>query len=346
MFEINDLNIHYNYRKRITALWAFSESVFGGLLHALKIPFTGLFLGGFAVIFLSLIAELSKDKKDILKVTSIVLAIKFMMSPNTPFTAYLAVFIQGLFAFVIFSIFKNRVISIILLSFFSAIWSASQKIIVTTLIFGMTFWYSIDSFVIYLSKIAGLNLTKDFSMSIILILSYFLLHLIGAIVFARIAIRFPDFLKENRSRLEKIKKEYQIHRVTKLDNNNSLKNSKSKKWYKKPSRIILVVFIVCLSFISYLNPELNKIKFLDVISMLVRAMILIYLWFKVISPLLVKAFIKLFKKNSTLEKMDIYMTLFPEFKDILLYNWKSNASYPKLKRIKKFIEDLFLLLLI
>ncbi len=346
MFNIDDLNTQYNYRQRVTALWAFSESVFGGLLHALKIPFTGLFLGGFAVIFLSLVAELSNNKKEILKITSIVIAIKFLMSPNTPFTAYLAVLIQGIFAFIIFSLINNRSVSIILLSFLSALWSASQKIIVTTLIFGMTFWYSIDSFVIYLSKIAGINLSKDFSVSIILIVSYFLLHLIGAAIFARIAIRFPIFLNENKSRLEKIKKEYQIYKETKLIVNNSFNHSKKKKWYKKPSRLILLIFMVCLTIISYMNPELNKIKFFDVISMLVRAIVIIYLWFKVVSPLLVKGFVKLFRKNSAFEKIDSYTTFFPEFKEILLYNWKSNSSYPKLLRIRKFMEDLFLLLLI
>jgi len=49
---------------RITALWAFSESAFGGILHAFKIPFRGLFIASAAVLFISLIALFSKNNKN------------------------------------------------------------------------------------------------------------------------------------------------------------------------------------------------------------------------------------------------------------------------------------------
>ncbi len=84
-------------------------------------------------------------------------------------------------------------------------------------------------------------------------------------------------------------------------NGNSINNSKKKKWYKKPSRIILLIFLILVAFITYLNPELSKIKFVDVISMLVRALILIYVWFKIVSPLLLKIFLKVLKRNSNLD---------------------------------------------
>ncbi len=42
---------------KLILLWAFSESALGGMLHALRIPLTGLFVGGSAVIFISLIAH-------------------------------------------------------------------------------------------------------------------------------------------------------------------------------------------------------------------------------------------------------------------------------------------------
>lgn len=335
----------FQLRQRYTALWAFSESIFGGILHAFKIPFTGLFLGSFAVVFLTLIADISKSKKDILKVTSVVLLIKFMLSPNTPFTAYLAVFIQGAFAFLAFSFIKNRTFSIFILSFLSGIWSASQKIVVTTLIFGMNFWYSIDELTIYLSKVVGLSINENFSMSLILISAYFLLHFFGAFIFARIAIRLPEFLKKNYAKVELMLKELENFEENNSQNGNSINNSKKKKWYKKPSRIILLIFLILVAFITYLNPELSKIKFVDVISMLVRALILIYVWFKIVSPLLLKIFLKVLKRNSNLDYINNFTGYFPEFKKIILYCWKINSSKPKLIRIKNFIEDTLLLLL-
>src|SRR6202008_2387238 len=77
--------------QRLTALWAFTESGLGGLLHALQIPFTGLVVGGMAVIIISFIAEISGNNyKQILKSALIVLIVKAMVSPYTPFPAYIA----------------------------------------------------------------------------------------------------------------------------------------------------------------------------------------------------------------------------------------------------------------
>lgn len=345
MNRVDTISNQFQLRQRYTAIWAFSESIFGGILHAFKIPFTGLFLGGFAVVFLSLIADISKSKKEILKVTSVVLLIKFMLSPNTPFTAYLAVFMQGVFAFLAFSFIRNRTIAIFTLSFLSGLWSASQKIVVTTLIFGMNFWYSIDEFTIYLAKIVGLNLTENFSMSFVLILAYFVLHILGAIIFARIAIHLPEFLVRNNSKVERMLNELKSFEEINSQNGNSIKSSKKKKWYRKPSRIILVIFLILFAFITYLNPELSKIKFIDVVSMLVRAVVLIYAWFKIISPVLVKIFLKVLKRNSNLEYVNGFTEYFPEFKKIILYSWKSSSSQPKLLRIKSFVETTLLLLL-
>ncbi|HEY7751043.1 MAG TPA: hypothetical protein VH917_02035, partial [Ignavibacteriaceae bacterium] len=40
---------------RITALWALSESLLGGFLHATQVPFRGLIIASTAVLFISLI---------------------------------------------------------------------------------------------------------------------------------------------------------------------------------------------------------------------------------------------------------------------------------------------------
>ena len=88
---------------RITALWAFSESAFGGILHALAIPFRGLFISSAAVLFISLIALFSKSSKEILKATLIVILIKALVSPHSPLAAYFAVSLQGVLGYLLFS---------------------------------------------------------------------------------------------------------------------------------------------------------------------------------------------------------------------------------------------------
>jgi hypothetical protein len=80
----SSINKEYVTVSRVTALWAFSEAALGGVLHALRIPFTGLFIGGAAVIFLSLIAHFSSRKTAIIQSTLVVILIKGIVSPYTP----------------------------------------------------------------------------------------------------------------------------------------------------------------------------------------------------------------------------------------------------------------------
>ncbi len=75
--------------ERITAMWALSEAALGGILHAFKIPLTGLFVNGSAVIFIALIAYYAQKSGAILRATLIVLLVKGGVSPHTPINAYL-----------------------------------------------------------------------------------------------------------------------------------------------------------------------------------------------------------------------------------------------------------------
>src|SRR4051812_9858770 len=89
---------------RLTALWALSESGLGGIMHAMKIPLTGFFVGGFAVIIIALIAHFSdKSLRAILQSTLLVILVKAAVSPQSPFMAYIAVAFQGVAGALIFS---------------------------------------------------------------------------------------------------------------------------------------------------------------------------------------------------------------------------------------------------
>ena len=94
---------------RITTLWAFSECGLGGLMHAFKFPFTGIFVGGLSVLFITLIALNSRNlKQDIFKALTIVLLIKLAVSPHSPIAAYFAVSLQAVLGFLIFRLFSTN----------------------------------------------------------------------------------------------------------------------------------------------------------------------------------------------------------------------------------------------
>lgn len=331
-----------NHQKFI-ALWAFSESVFGGILHAMKIPFTGLFLSGFAVIFLTQIANSAENKIDIIKSTITVIVIKALISPNSPITAHFAVFIQGLFAFIFFASLRNYSLSIILLSLFSSIYSAFQKIFITTILFGMTFWNSIDDFIKYVLKIFGVS-DFNYNFSLILVIIYLLIHLFGAIFFAIITIRIPIWLEKNSSRFKDINEFIMLDEKINSQMNFS---KKRKKWYKKPSRIALFLFFVTISLLTLFDSSVEKIKFEDVIIMIVRASLILFVWFKFILPFTSKIILSLVKKYDSLkfQQLNESIDLFPLFKKIIAYSWKINADKNGLYRVKSFFRDAFVLLL-
>ena len=162
---------------RLTALWALNESGLGGLLHAAKFPFTGIFVGGFAVILISLIAFYSDFSfKSILKATWLVIIMKAAVSPHSPFPAYLAVAFQGVFGAVLFALVRNFRIATIVFGAIALFESAIQKILLTVLFFGSSFWKSLDEFV--QSTLSTFNLPHDFSASETVAFSYVLIYII------------------------------------------------------------------------------------------------------------------------------------------------------------------------
>lgn len=167
---------------RLTALWALSESGLGGFMHALKIPFTGFFLGGFAIIIITLIARYAtKPFGAIMQATLLVMLVKAGASPHSPPMAYIAVGFQGLCGAVCYMLLRQYRVGAILFGAIALFESAVQKFLVTTLIFGKSVWQALDLFVSSLLK--DLSLTPDFSFSYWLIISYTTVYILwGALL--------------------------------------------------------------------------------------------------------------------------------------------------------------------
>jgi hypothetical protein len=166
---------------RLTALWALSESGLGGVMHALKIPFTGFFLGGFAIVIIALIAQLSEQKfTTIIKATALVILIKAAASPHSPPMAYIAVGFQGLAGAVLFSTIPYRYLASILFGGIALLESAAQKFLVATLLFGKSIWEALDAFVAGILK--DLSVFADFSFSFWLIGIYTAMYVLWGLV--------------------------------------------------------------------------------------------------------------------------------------------------------------------
>ncbi|MBK9336141.1 MAG: hypothetical protein IPM98_05975 [Lewinellaceae bacterium] len=132
---------------RITALWAFSECALGGIMHALKLPFTGLFVGGFAVLCVGLLAQVSeRNAAIVLRSTLLVILVKALVSPHSPPTAYLAVGFQGVTGALLLCYLRPFGAAALLYGFLAITESALQKLLTLFLFFGKPLFEALDLF--------------------------------------------------------------------------------------------------------------------------------------------------------------------------------------------------------
>lgn len=322
---------------KITAIWAFSESAFGGILHALTIPLRGLFISSAAVLFICLIALFSKNSKDILKSTLIVLLIKAVVSPYSPLTAYLAVSLQGVLGFLLFSSKKFYKLSALLLGLFVLFFSDLQKIIILTILFGNTLWESIDIFIKQVTKELSNIVHPGINYGNLLIAVYVLLHLAAGFFIGLYAGKLPqkiNYFKNNIPSSFKNKTGEEILRKAKR---------KKKSWFFKPTRIFVIVLSAGVIILSYISPELEDNIAMSVIIMLVRSLLITFVWYNLLAPVAKKLFQQFAAKRKSEYSKDLeeIISMFPQFKVIVNYCWRLSKDKKGHKRIRNFLSTSF-----
>ncbi len=315
--------------QRLTALWAFTESGLGGVMHALKIPFTGLVVGGMAVIIISIIARI--NLKQLLKATMIVLIIKAMVSPHTPFTAYIAVSFQAVLGYALFSFLPISFFSILLLSSLAMLESAFQKLLVLTLLFGRSFWKAIDEMFAFIIKQFGFSYSNG---SQWIVGSYLVIYLVGGVIIAWIAHTIIRDLFTQRNTLV-------MERIQKINSEIYIGNiEKRKKHYNKLWATILI--LVVLSAVLFIFAADEKQGWLAVIKTFSWTLSAILVWFTLISPLLTKLIQRLLQKKQSRYSDEILRTLsfLPLFRQLTGLAWQESKLYSGFRRWHFFFSAL------
>jgi hypothetical protein len=342
--SVSDENV-FDYQisiLKITALWAFSESAFGGVLHALAVPFRGIFINGASVLFISLIALFSKNSKEILKSTLIVILIKALVSPHTPLAAYFAVTIQGLLGYLLFLTKSFYRLSALLLGIFTLFFSGIQKIIVLTLLFGNTLWKSLNIFIKQISReFLGLGINSDLNFGLILIGIYISIHIASGIFIGFYAGMLPQKINFYRKRIPKDLLLEATEEIPKKD-------KKKKNWILRPTGFIIIFISISVLIYSYTSPSASEVGSSEIIIMLIRSITIMIIWFSLIGPVLRKLFQKYLsgKKSFYAKEIGEIMELFPQFKKVVSYCWKNSSNKKGVKRIHYFLSTSFYYLLL
>ena len=321
-----------NAAQRLTALWAFTESGLGGIMHALQIPFTGLVVGGMAVIIISLIAEISGDRyKQILKSAIIVLIVKAMVSPYTPFPAYLAVSFQALLGFALFSLLRINLLSILLLSTIAMLESAIQKLLILTLFFGESLWKAMDKMIAFITDQMGVSSTHG-SQWIIGI--YLFLYMIGGMIIAWITYK--------TIRGSSVEHETLIFDPALIINKESFnKNREAEKtfFYKIWIMVLLLVVLSAVLFVFAADAKQGWLVVVKTISWTLSA---ILIWFMLIGPLITKGIQKILQKNESRYSDEVLniLSFLPVLRQITSLAWQKSKGLKGMERWYFFISAL------
>ncbi|MEO7049486.1 MAG: hypothetical protein ABI091_29555 [Ferruginibacter sp.] len=331
---MNQQNITSTYNSifyRLTALWVVCEAFAGGIMHGIKLPFTGMLVSGLAVVCITLIAYYVPSKGSILKATIIVVIFKFMLSPHSPPTAYIAVFFQGLLGELLFLNKRFFTASAIVLAVLALVESAIQRILVLMVLYGNNFWKAIDEF---LQKVLHQkNLTNY---SAILAGCYILIHAIGGLFVgyysAKITRKVPVW-----------KSAYPQFIFSENKNQENIEVKKKKKKFKILF-IVLFIFLAGLYVQSAVSPANSILPKAEVVQIIIRSILILAVWYFIVAPILIKG-IKYFlskqtKKNQ--EGVNSVKDLLPQTKYIFIQSWQHSAIQNGIKRLKLFLKILMI----
>lgn len=329
---------------RLITLWVISEGMIGGIIHGFHIPFSGMFLSGFAVLCICLIGYYKGGEQRtlkstaglklfangyIIKATIIVCVFKMMLSPNTPPTAYFAVLFQGLMGQILFLNLRYFRLSCIVLGFLALVESSIQRILVLVVLYGTDFWSAVN---VFITKLTHEEVITNYT---------FLL----AIVYISIHGIFGIFVGIWAYKLIRKSKSWRIHHpeyiITELDAENQVvvaPAARKKKRLVKKVFIIIWIILALLFFQSLFGigkPILPSSKALQI---LVRSILILFTWLFLVSPF-VTGFIKKKLQNpkeKSKSEIQRILKLLPSTKNIFAKSWSLSESRSGLRRLSLF----------
>jgi hypothetical protein len=259
---------------RLTALWALNECGLGGLMFALKIPFTGIFVGGFAMVLIGLIAHYSHyDYRKIFRATVLVLIAKATVSPHSPPPAYLAVAFQGLLGALMYAGIRNFTLASLLLAMVAMLESAMQKLIVLTLVYGKSIWVALNQF--YGNIASDFSLPASSGFSYWLIGLYLLLYAAWGLLVGLFIAKLPRLIDTHADTILQYYKQYRDTGTPP-----EVKTPQQKKKIRFLGFALILLFIIVVFVFS------NQYKSYALLYVVVRSLAAIFLLFFVLRPVL------------------------------------------------------------
>jgi hypothetical protein len=300
-------------------------------MHALKLPFTGIFVGGFAVVIISLLAHYSRSNmRQMLQALGLVLMVKFAVSPQSPPQAYVAVAFQGLMGAVLYRSIGNYTVASLLFGVIAMLESAVQKVLFMLILFGEPILQAIDKFFKAIAKDFGLP--KDFSFSYWLIAAYIGIYIIWGIL---LGIWISGLPRRIALQAESIRASFAALPASKAPEA-SVQKKKGKRWLWP----FMLVFIIAVFIFSNDIEDYSKVTYV-----LLRTSAVLILFFMVLNPM-IRWMLERWFKNQDSERhaaMRSLLELQPEMRGLLRPSWQLAKVHRGLNRYPAFVLNLVVL---
>lgn len=313
---------------KLTALWAFAECSLGGIMHLFKLPFTGFFVGGFAILMIGLISYFSSQNfKIVMQATILVILVKAGVSPHSPPAAYFAVMFQGLIGATLFSIFSFNKITAWLFGAIAMIESSMQLIVSKTLFYGMDFWKALDLFFINIVNELGIDSAISFSNWFVII--YIFLYIVWGVILGNWLYNIPFQLSYKWNEIK-----------YKLPNIKTGELPQNKFSFGKIKWIGIIGTLLFITLVLLANGEQLK----NTTFLVFRSLLIIAFVFYVFNPIIKYLIGKYSHKKQ--EQIKLIVSQLPQYKHIaeLAYSVASvNSIANKTNKYREFVMILIVL---
>ncbi len=323
--------------ERLTSLWALNEAALGGLVHILKIPFTGIAVVSIAITLIALIAYFAERKAAaIIKATIIVLLIKAAASPHTPLTAYAAVAFQGLLGSVIFGYIPHPRVAALLLGLLALWEGAIQKLAVLTILYGKPLWESVDAAGHWTLNQIGAG-HSALSPTAWVLAAYFSYYTLGGLMVGWLAGVLPGEIEQGLK-----------HASTSISSETRhLVPTETATSRRRINWFLRIAIMLCLlgAVLILSNPDSEGFE--RAARILVRALIVVAIWIFAARPVIKKLLAKFRRREQGHygEEVARAMDQMPELRAIAVTVWKETSTTRGFGRWRQFLARLVVMAL-
>lgn len=319
---------------RLVALWVFCEAFLGGIIHALKLPVSGLIVGSCAVCCICLVGHFVPRRGAVLQATFSVAVFKMLLSPQSPLPAYFAVFFQGLFGEILFLSRRFYILSCVLLGIIALTESGIQRILVMTLLYGKDFWTALNAFI---GSFAGQNPMQPTDYAAYLAGAYILIHVFVGLLVGSVAAILPNRLAQWRAQYPLLPLADNLLEGNKMPFEPTKKQGRMARLLK--NSFVLLWLALLLAYVqAYFQIGSTSLLPKSLLGgILLRALFLLLGWYFFLSPLLgflLKKWLRYKQKQTQIQIIvENISVILPQIRAIATRAWQQTTALNGFARI-------------